>query len=86
MKRNKEDSDEEALILKKKTLGQITVDDPDTGYVKVSLLADDTDIAPGLYFAGLQLDYGNGKVYEVDIYVDSQQIETFKVKQDIVRG
>ncbi len=86
LKRDISDPDEEAVVEKRKTLGHIEVNQPDIGYLRVRLLADDTDQEPGLYYVGLQLDYGNGKVYEVDLFKDGQIIETFKIKPDVIRG
>ena len=75
----KTDSDIDAVIIKKKTLGEIIVDDPSAGFVKVSLTATDTDITVKTYYMGLQLEFG-AVINEIDTE------DEFVITQDIIRG
>lgn len=86
LKNNATDLDAEAILSVSKTGGEITVDDPTTGIVKISLTSTVTDITAKQYSAALQLKYA-ASTQEINLK-DSNSNETNKVsiQQDIIRG
>ena len=83
VKTDKTDIDADALILKRKTLGELTVDDPDTGYVTVTLSDSDTNLL-GDYFMALQLEWAADK-QEINLTEDGKISDRLSIKQDIIR-
>jgi phage-related baseplate assembly protein len=56
------------------------------GIADFTLSSSDTDIAPGSYFAGLQINYSTTEKIEIDLYEGGKGTTSFTVTQDIVRG
>jgi hypothetical protein len=51
----------------------------------LTLLRSDTkDLPAKLYYIALQIKWSAGKVYEVDLNVDGQVTDRFKLEQDVV--
>jgi hypothetical protein len=61
----------------------ITINSPETGYLKIILDPDDTNIDIRTYYMGLQIIWAS-KAYEVRIYIDDVETERFVIEQDIV--
>ncbi len=75
---------ETGVALVEKTAGAgIQVDVPDTGYLRLTLLATDTNQTPRLYYMGLQIKWGV-EVREVILKVDDFETEKLRIIQDIV--
>ena len=71
-------------FLVEKTIGAgIEVDMPDTGYLRLTLTATDTNQAPRLYYMGLQITW-DAEVREVILRVGGLETERLKIVQDIV--
>jgi len=84
VKNSKTDADVDAVITKSKT-------DMDSGQLALSIVdftlsSSDTDIAPGNYFVGLQINYTSTSKIEIDLYEGGKGTTAFTVTQDIVRG
>jgi len=75
-----------ALVEKTKSNG-IAVDTPSEGYLRITLLPVDTEVAliVGDYYMGLQIKWSATDIYEVKIEIDNIEAEFFRVKQDTVR-
>ena len=77
------------LIEKKETLGEILVDDPTTGWLKIAILAADTQDNKGMYLSGCEVQWvGNNQ--EMDLYEDPdgdgnyRLFNTITIEEDIV--
>ena len=73
-----------AVIEKLESAGGILVDTPSTGYVRITLSPEDTDIDIGMYVMGLQVDWSAASIYEVRIEIDDVETTEFEVEQDVV--
>lgn len=85
LKENKTDIDSASLVYK--TLGSgIEVNNPTTGYIKVDLGTTNTNLNPGTYYIGLQVEYDNS-IQEVILKENLfTTIDTVDIVQDTVRG
>ena len=79
----KTDKDKAAIIQKSKGAG-CEVNNPSTGYVRVTLVPTDTEIAIGDYFMGLQLTWGADLVYDLVLKIDNVESELFQITKDVV--
>ena len=68
-----------------KTVGSgIEVNQPSTGYIRVTLLITDTDLLPDTYYMGLQITWAGGQVYECVLKISDVETDSFVIEQDIV--
>ena len=84
VKNKKTDADEDAVISKSKD--DMSLNDPSTGYIKVSVTSADTSIDPGSYYVGLQVNYSSTEKIEIGLFEDGRETGTFAIIQDVVRG
>ena len=63
---------------------EIDVDTPLAGYLRLLLTPEDTDIAVGKYYMGLQITWSATLVYEVRMYIDDREVNSFEITQDVV--
>lgn len=73
-----------AAIISKTVGSGITVNTPNTGYVRVKLLPSDTSIEPGDYWMGLEVNWGADDNYECRLKVNDVETELFEIEQDVV--
>lgn len=86
-KKCKTDADAEALIIKKKTLAEILIDNPAPGDLKINLDSNDTNITPGNYPVGVKLIYSATRKNEVDLFdKDNVAFDKIKICQNTVEG
>jgi hypothetical protein len=81
------DPDNQALVSLSYTGGDIQIDTPDTGYVRITINPTDTvAVDAGEYYHGLQLNYSATNIQEIwfktDQGFDSDRI---KIVQDVIR-
>lgn len=87
IKENIDDVDELALVTKRKSNGDITVDDPELGSVTVSVKPADTyDADPGTYFYALELTYSPTNKVELDLKENDVYLNTIELVQEVIRG
>ena len=84
VKTNKTDLDADAVITKAKA--DMDATQLAAGTIDLTLSSTDTDIAPGSYYVGIQIDYGATGNIEIDLLEDGRGATSFTVTQDIVRG
>lgn len=67
-------------------LGGIVIDDPTTGYLKITLTPTDTGVtlSVGDYFMAIQITWSPTEVWEVNMEIDDVKTDRFRIKQDIV--
>lgn len=85
VKKNKNDEDNSGII-KKLSLGEITIDDPSIGFVKIDLDSNDMNL-DGIYFVAMQIFYPGNKNQEVDL-VDvntGKEFNQWNFKEDIIK-
>lgn len=70
-------------ITKKKTLGEILVNDPSTGYVKVIINSVDTVSLNDEYYIAVELRWA-GNTQEIDLADEDGDFETILIKEDII--
>ena len=75
--------DGKALFTKTIASG-IEIDEPDPGYVKITLDPGDTDLPPRKYFMALELLWKSGKKYEVIFKIDGQESEMMEILPQII--
>lgn len=75
-----------AAIIEKTVGSGITVDSPNTGYIRIKLLPTDTAINPGDYWMGLEVNFGADDNYETRIKVNDVETELFEIEQDVVNS
>ena len=85
VKKNRDDPDSEAII-SKSFVGGVTVDDPITGTIKITLESADLDIDYGQFYYGVQIDYGAGNLIEIEIKDPTKKCadDIFIIANDIV--
>jgi len=71
-------------IAKTETDG-IEVDTPSTGYLRITLKPTDTAITIAEYYMALQVIWTADEVYEVNIEIDNEETDRFKVEQDVIQ-
>lgn len=87
IKKNKTDA--AALVEKTdSTGGGIEVNTPSTGYLRITLLPEDTGVtlSKGDYYMACQITWSATEIYEVDIYIDNVITEQLRIKQDIIQS
>lgn len=82
VKRKRTDSD--TLIAKTKGNGIEVLTGDDLGKLRITLDPEDTEMAVGEYFCGLQIEFDEDTIYEVNLTIDGRETERFKVVQDVV--
>jgi hypothetical protein len=87
LKKNKTDLDSESLIIKKKSLSEISIDYPSIGYLSIALNSDDTNIDIDTYYFAIQLQYTPETKIELNL-LDNNGIQSdrIKISQDIIHG
>jgi len=75
--------DESDTITKKKSLGEITIDDPGQGYITIPLSADDTKDFSGICSIAVQLQWADS-TEEMNLYVDDEEIDKIGIKPDLI--
>lgn len=65
----------------------IEINTPDPGYLRITLLPDDTGVKLdiGDYYMALQIKWSDTDVYEVRIEIDGEATNKFIVNQDIIQ-
>jgi len=63
----------------------IQVDTPTTGYLRITLLPTDTDIARKRYVMGLEITWSANVKYETRIYIDDNETDDFVIEQDTIQ-
>lgn len=56
----------------------------DLGKLRITLDPEDSEIASGKYFCGLQIKFNADTIYEVNLTVDDRETDIFRIEQDIV--
>jgi len=75
--------DESTAITKKKSLAEITVDDPIQGYLTIPLSADDTKDYSGIYYIAIELRWVDS-TEEMNLFVDDEEIDKIGIKTDLI--
>jgi len=85
IKEKKEDA--VALVAKTKGAG-IEVNTPSEGYLRITLLPNDTGVLldQGDYFMALQIKWSATDIYEVRIKIAGIVSENFRITQDIIQS
>ena len=73
-----------AVIERKKTLGDIVVDTPSSGYIRITLTPTNTTQTVGKYLMAIEITWSATSKYECRIYIDNKETKTFEIEQDIV--
>lgn len=69
-----------------KSLGDgIEVDQPEPGYIRLTLSATDTDLDPGFYVIGLQIEW-NDEIKEIEFLINNQKTRRLRILQDVVNA
>jgi len=75
--------DESNAITKKKSLGEITVDDPNQGYLTIPLSSDDTKDYSGICYIAIELRWASS-TEEMNLFVDDEETDKIGIKADII--
>lgn len=85
IKNNKTDLNDDALVIKKMTLGEITINDPSTGYVSIELESSDTEnIQAGIKYHAVQIEYSAENIKEIWLK-DDLGTDMIDIYQDVIR-
>ena len=77
------DKTKDALVTKTKDDG-IEVNKPETGYLRLTLTPDDTDLSPKRYVFALQITWSASRIYEIAFSVDGINTNILRIEQDII--
>ncbi len=80
------DTDEEAKIVKRMTLGGVLVDNPEVGYLRVPLTSVDTNIPVFNYYCAVQIQWSATNIQEIEISDNGVLVTQLEIYQDIIRG
>lgn len=73
-----------ALFTLTKTGGDILMDTPSSGYVRITISPTNMTQTPKRYYCALKIQWTPTQIYEVHIYVDDIETEAFRIEQNIV--
>jgi len=73
-----------ALFSCTKTAAEIVVDTPNAGDVRITISPTKMTQIPKRYYCALKLVWSATVTYEVHIYVDDVETESFRIEQNIV--
>lgn len=76
--------DETPKITKTKDDGITVLTGDDLGKLRITLLPEDTEIEVRKYFMGLQICWDANTIYEVDLTIDGEETDVFRITQDVV--
>jgi len=73
-----------AIFTLTKTGGEIAVNTPDTGDVQITISPTNMGQVPKRYYCALKITWSATEIYEVHIFIDGVETESFKIEQNIV--
>ena len=76
-------SDAVPKIAKTKGSG-IEVNQPDTGYMEITLTPTDNNLTVGTYYMAVQIEWSPTEIYEIDLAIDGVGIDTLRIEQEII--
>lgn len=85
IKENKTDANEDALVSKTMTDGDILINTPDTGFVSITLVSGDTEgIVAGVKYHSVQIEYSDDNIKEIWLNSDNGT-DRIDIYQDVIR-
>lgn len=74
--------DSEAIVIGKETTGEVTIQDLVNAEIRVQIDAVDMDIPVGDYYMALEVQYVDGRIWELFIFQNDIEDNGFRIVQD----
>jgi len=73
-----------AVIEKKLSDAEIEINAPSDGWIRISLLPADTNIAEDYYVMALEITFSETEKYEAILKIDDMETDTFQIEEQVI--